>query len=75
MLIYLFFDCRKGIKLYSEFYSSDVIIASPVGLVTVRPLNRNSYNEYFYYFVLVGQLSANFFDVVFLFQISFQELS
>jgi U3 small nucleolar RNA-associated protein 25 len=26
---------RKSIKLYSEFYSSDIIISSPIGLVTL----------------------------------------
>ncbi|KAL2612430.1 hypothetical protein R1flu_024122 [Riccia fluitans] len=25
---------RKGIKLYSEFYSSDLIVASPIGIIT-----------------------------------------
>ena len=27
--------CRKSIKLYGDFYSSDMIVASPVGLITV----------------------------------------
>ena len=35
--LFLFFPifCRKSIKLYSDFYSSDVIVVSPVRLIAV----------------------------------------
>ena len=37
LFLFLFFPifCRKSIKLYSDFYSSDVIVASPVRLIAV----------------------------------------
>ncbi|CAN6457972.1 unnamed protein product [Victoria cruziana] len=38
---------RKSIKLYSDFYSSDVIVASPVGLVTkIEEAKKEKENDF-----------------------------
>ena len=46
---FLFFPifCRKSIKLYSDFYSSDLIIASPVRLIAV---SIYSFDLFFWFF-------------------------
>ena len=50
--LFLFFPifCRKSIKLYSDFYSSDVIVASPVRLIAVSIYSFDFFSDFYNYY-------------------------